>query len=110
MVIALLLAACAPAPPRTPPLAAAAAHGESATATGGLFLQGFAVRWVARPHRLRRLGFAAEGLAHDGERLTGTLRAEARGGSWSDGRLASDRPALSVRYAAIASDALHSVA
>lgn len=100
----LLLAACAPAPPRTPPLEpAVAAAVVPGAAVGGLFLQGFAVRWEERPHRLRRLGFEASGEALPDAPLVGALRAEARGGSWSDGRKASDRPMFAVRYGAVAS-------
>ncbi len=100
MIAWLLWSGCAAVAPRGVPEGPISAVAEDRSAEGALWLQGFAVRWEARPHRLRTLGFAAEGTAAPGAELEGALRATARGGSWSDGRLASDQPRLAVRYAA----------
>lgn len=73
---------------------------------GALFLQGFDVRWHARPHRVSGLGFGASGVGDDGE-LLGRIWGRIRGGTWASGAAASDAASLQVKYAAIQSPGVH---
>lgn len=95
----LLLAAAQARAADTPPASAAPASATSTTAV----LQGFHVRWDARPHRLHSLGMQVDLAAAPGGGTEGTLAAQVRGGSWASGVKAHDTPAIEVDYAALTS-------
>lgn len=66
-------------------------------------LQGFRIRWDARPHRLRSLGFGVDlGPAPHGA-AAGSLTAHVRGGSWATGERARDVPRVELDYAGLVS-------
>lgn len=105
VAVALGLAGCVTRMPSVPPPAAEVAVTTGEGAEGALFLQGFDVMWVQRPHRLSRLRVGVEGRVGE-EGLAGTFEAVVQGGTWANGKMASDTPKVSVRYAGLVSDDL----
>lgn len=69
-----------------------------------MHLQGFAVTWQARPHRISRLRIGAAGVVDAGsDGPTGKIWSEVRGGTWASGQMAFDRPDVRVLYGGLTS-------
>lgn len=83
-----------------PGVALAAAPPPPAAVAG--VLQGFRIRWDARPHRLRSLGFGVELRPGPAGAVVGALAAHVRGGSWASGERARDVPRVELDYAGLA--------
>jgi len=93
--------ACAP---KAPPASLLEPGGEGVARASGdatLLLQGFDVRWHARPHRISGLGFGASGTDDGTGQLGGTLWGRIRGGTWASGVAATDVASMQVKYGAV---------